>query len=74
MDELVIHFRLTGAEARALSALALAETRRPQQQVRHIVRTELIRLGLLQAVAKPNLFAPQGECGAAAQEEVTDAR
>ncbi len=47
MDEILIHFRLVGDEARALHILAAAEERRPREQIRYLLRQELVRRGLL---------------------------
>jgi len=59
VDEILIHFRLVGNEARALQALAAQEARKPREQVRYILRQELARRGLLNtSPAMPG----QGEC------------
>jgi len=50
MEKVLIHFRLVGVEAEALRRLCAAELRRPRDQARHILRTELERRGLLRCV------------------------
>jgi len=47
MEDVLINFRLVGDEARALRELALDQVRRPRDQVRHLLRCELERRGLL---------------------------
>jgi len=49
MDEVLIHFRLVGDEARALCELSARELRKPRDQVRLALREELHRRGLLPA-------------------------
>jgi hypothetical protein len=44
-EEVLVHFRLIGEEARALRKLAFQECRRPTDQVRFILLRELERLG-----------------------------
>jgi len=40
-DQVLIHFRLFGKEAKALKAWAADERRRPTDQVRYLLRREL---------------------------------
>jgi len=47
VDELLVHFRLSGDEARALRELSHSELRDPRDQVRFILRRELAARGLL---------------------------
>ena len=54
MEEVVIRFRLTGEEARALCDLAAEEWREPRDQARFILRRELERRGLLPAAKSEN--------------------
>ncbi len=53
-DEVLIHFRLVGAEARALRRLSIMEMRKPSHQVKFMVRKELQERGLLE----PSLVPP----------------
>ena len=46
MEDILIHFRVKGDEAEALQDV-IVWIRRPRDQVRHILRNELIRRGLL---------------------------
>jgi len=46
-DEVLIHFRLVGEEARALRAWAASEFRDPRAQMRYILRAGLQEQGLL---------------------------
>ncbi|MCP4542609.1 MAG: hypothetical protein GY832_36265 [Chloroflexi bacterium] len=46
-DGVLIRFRLIGDEAQAMNKLSVQESRRPRDQVRHILRQELERRGLL---------------------------
>jgi hypothetical protein len=48
MDEVVVRFRLVSDEARALRRLSAEELRQPRDQVRYILRRELVQRGLLQ--------------------------
>jgi len=48
MDEVVIRFRLVSNEARALRRLSAEELRHPRDQVRYMLRRELVQRGLLQ--------------------------
>ena len=45
-DQVLIHFRLFGTEAKALKAWAADERRRPTDQVRYLLRRELEKQGL----------------------------
>jgi hypothetical protein len=45
-DQVLIHFRLFGKEAKALKAWAADERRRPTDQVRYLLRRELEKQGL----------------------------
>ena len=47
MEEVLIHFRLVGDEAKALLESSIAECRRPREQVRYILRESLKERGLL---------------------------
>ena len=45
-DQVLIHFRLFGKEAKVLKAWAADERRRPTDQVRYLLRRELEKQGL----------------------------
>jgi hypothetical protein len=49
MEEVLIRFRLVGDEAQALRRLSAEELRNPREQIRYILRRELVRRGLLPA-------------------------
>lgn len=55
MDEVLIHFRLMGPEAKALKKWASDQSRKPSDQVRHVIRRELGRLAGVRE-------APHGNC------------
>ena len=49
MEDILIRFRLIGDEAKALCKLSAIETRKPRDQVRHILREALEQRGLLES-------------------------
>ena len=51
-EEILIRFRLFGSEAQALRQWSAEELRRPRDQVRHVLLTELLRRGLLSSDAR----------------------
>jgi hypothetical protein len=56
-DDLLIRFRLVGDVARALRAVSACEMRRPHQQARFFIKSELERLGWLEPSQKPGASA-----------------
>jgi hypothetical protein len=52
---------LEEGEADALARLALAEMRDPREQVRYLVRQELIRLGMVKPDPRPEAFEHRPE-------------
>lgn len=47
MSDLLVRFRLVGSEAEALEKLADQEFRHPKDEIRYLLRQELVRQGLL---------------------------
>jgi len=48
VEEVLIRFRLTGAEAKALRELSASEYRHPRDQARYMLREALAERGLLE--------------------------
>lgn len=59
MEDMLIHFRLVGEEARAFREFSRQELRKPNEQVRFIIRHELERHGLLHPNCSPLPSKPE---------------
>lgn len=59
VKDIMVRFRLSGDEAEALEKLADVEFRLPREQVRFLLRQELVRRGFLNAEAVSRVEAAE---------------